>query len=185
MRSVRSAIRYAQALLGLAKEQGSLDAVKADMELILMSLNQNSELRVLMQSPVIRAEKKDVILTEIFNGKVEKMSMRFLQLLVKKHREMYVVEIAQSFINLWRDEMGIKKVHISSAQALSEVQRASMIAWMMKWTDSKVELDETVNPDLIGGFVIRADDKQLDASISNRLNNLKRSFDDNLYIAEF
>ena len=86
MRSVRSAIRYAQALLGLAKEQGSLDAVKADMELILRTLSQNSELRVLMQSPVIRAEKKHAILTELFSGKVEKMTMSFLQLLAKKHR---------------------------------------------------------------------------------------------------
>jgi F-type H+-transporting ATPase subunit delta len=185
MRSVRSAIRYAQALLGLAKEQGSLDAVKADMELILRTLSQNSELRVLMQSPVIRAEKKHAILTELFSGKVEKMTMSFLQLLAKKHREMFVVEIAQSFIHLWRGEMGIKKVHIASAQALSAAQRETMIKWSMEWTGSKVELEEIVNPDLIGGFVLRADDKQLDASISNRLNDLRRSFDDNLYIAEF
>jgi F-type H+-transporting ATPase subunit delta len=185
MRSVRSAIRYAQALLGLAKEESSLDAVKADMELILRTLSQNSELRVLMQSPVIRAEKKHAILTEIFENRVEKMTMAFLQLLAKKHREMFVVEIAQSFIHLWRVEMGIVKVHISSAQALSAAQRESMIKWTMKWTGSKVELDEIVNPDLIGGFVLRADDKQLDATISSRLNELKRSFDDNLYIAEF
>lgn len=115
MRQVRSASRYAQALLTLAKEQNLLKETKRDMDLVLETLNQNRDLRVVLLSPVIRTEKKEAILKAVFEKEISQLSLRFLNLLTQKGREMYLTDIAKSYQSLWRTEMGIKKAFVASA----------------------------------------------------------------------
>lgn len=184
MRTVRSAQRYAKALLEIAIEQKSEDQVKADMDTLLSALNQSRELRNLMLSPVVKADQKVVIMEKVFGSHISELSMRFLQLLARKHREMFLREMAAAYSAAWRVHKGVKQLQITSAHPLTEAQRNEMIAKAKEWANSDIEIEERINPDLIGGFVMRLDDKQIDASVASQLKELRSSFSNNLYIPE-
>ena len=184
MRTVRSAQRYAKALLELAIEQKAEDTVKADMEVLLSALNQSRELRNLMMSPVVKADQKQVIIDKIFGEHIGDLTMRFLKLLTQKHREMYLREMAAAYSAAWRKHKDIKELRITSAQALTDAQRKTMIEKAKAWAGSDIEIEERIDPELIGGFVLRLEDRQIDASVASRIKELRTSFDKNLYIAE-
>lgn len=185
MRTIRSAERYAKALLTLAVEQKQEDVVRKDMDILLTYLSESRELRNMMLSPVIKPHQKKTIIKEIFSGSIGELTMSFLVLLIGKHREMYLKEMSAAYLQAWRAHKNIKKLSITSAHALREDQRKQMIAQAEKWANSSIEVEERVDPDLIGGFVLRLDDRQIDASILTQINELKSSFDKNLYIPEF
>lgn len=184
MRTVRSAQRYAKALLEIAIEQKSADQVKADMDTLLSALNQSRELRNLMLSPVVKADQKEQVMEKVFGSHISELSMRFLQLLTRKHREMFLREMAAAYGVAWRAHKGVKQLQITSAHPLTEAQRSEMIAKAREWANSDIEIEERINPDLIGGFVMRLDDKQIDASVASQLKELRSSFSNNLYIPE-
>lgn len=184
MRTVRSAQRYAKALLEIAIEQKAEDQVKADMETLLSGLNQSKELRSMMLSPVVKADQKERIIQRIFGEHVSELTMRFIQLLTRKHREMFLREMAAAYESAWRVHKGIKQLQITSAHPLTEAQRTEMIAKAKEWAKSEIEIEERINPELIGGFVMRLDDKQIDASVAHQIKELRSSFSQNLYIPE-
>ena len=155
MRTVRSAQRYAKALLEIAIEQKSADQVKADMDTLLSALNQSRELRNLMLSPVVKADQKEQVMEKVFGSHISELSMRFLQLLTRKHREMFLREMAAAYGVAWRAHKGVKQLQITSAHPLTEAQRSEMIAKAKEWANSDIEIEERINPDLIGGFVMR------------------------------
>lgn len=185
MRTVRSAKRYAKALLDIAIEQKSEDAVKADMEVLLSALNQSRELRNMMLSPVVKADQKQLIIKEVFADHIGDLSMKFLQLLTGKHREMFLREMAAAYEDAWREHKNIKQLQITSAHSLTADQRKEMLVRAKSLTDNSViEIEERVDPELIGGFVLRLDDKQIDTSIASQIKELRSSFENNPYISE-
>lgn len=184
MRTVRSAERYAKALLEIAVEQKVEDAVKADMELLLSGLSQSRELRNMMLSPIIKPDQKQAVIDKIFGNDIGTLTMTFLKLLVSKHREMYLKEMTSAYIRAWRTHKNIKQLSITSAHPLTAEQREEMIKRASAWANCEIEIEEKVDPELIGGFILRLDDKQIDASISSQITELKSSFDKNLYIPE-
>ena len=186
MSDYRAASRYVRSLLGLSQEQGALDEVHRDMQLIANTCDENYELVVMLRSPVIRHDKKKAILEKLFKGKVHNLTLAIIGIITRKNREALLPTIAREFHNSFNDFKGIQKATITSTIALDQEMRTEVERIVKKLSDKKIiELEEKVNEELIGGFVLNVGDKQIDASISNKLKALKVLFKQNPYAKEY
>lgn len=176
--------RYAKAFLGLANEKGILDAAIKDMELVNKTISENRELAVLLKSPVVKTDKKVSILTSIFKKHVSDVTMLYLELITKNRREGALAEIAEAFIAQYKTMKGITTAVVSSAAVLSDAAKKRIEAIVQKEVGGTVELSMEVNPELIGGFVLRIGDQQLDTSILSKISELKQEFGKNFYEKE-
>lgn len=174
MKGSLAAKRYAKSLLSMALEQGAVDAVQADMLLVRQGVSDSSELKNLLTTPIIKSEKKTAILSEIFKGKISDLSDKFIALVTSKGREALLPAIAVAYEEAYRAHKNISTVEVTSAIALSEEQKKKILTIAAKQGVENAELVEKVDPAIIGGFVMRMGDKQIDASISNRINTLKQ-----------
>ena len=184
MSGIRIASRYAKSLLDLCIEKGQLDAAQADMVMLKGIMDESRDLRLMLSSPVVKADKKVDILQKLFDGQLNAITMAFITLLTRKGREGYLPEIVTSFLNQLRKQQGITVAEVTSAVALDAGSRAKMLESAAKMAGGKVELVEKVDETLIGGFILKVGDKQIDSAIANRIKALKREFAENPYIAE-
>lgn len=181
MSEYRIASRYAKSLLELAVEKGKLEEVNADMKLLSELTSENRDFTLMLQSPVVRHDKKLAILNNVFKGKVDDMSLSIFTLLTKKHREGYLPQIAEEFHHLYNAEKGIQEATVTTTFALDDKTRAEFEKVVKSITNKEVELTEVVNESLIGGFVLKIGDRQIDDSVSSRLRALKVDFLKNHY----
>ena len=180
-----AANRYAKSLIALAKEQNNLDAVYSDMQQLASTIEESKELSLLLKSPIVKPSKKQEILRAIFSSKVSELTIKFLELISSRKREGIVEGIAKSFVSQYKELNNITVAQVTSAVKLDSEQRDKILQLINKDHKGQVEIEESINPDLIGGFVVRVGDKQVDASIRRELEDLKQEFTKNPYIAEF
>jgi len=177
--------RYAKALFDLAIEDKVIEDANSDMLLVARVMNENRELRKLMANPVIPPARKKLIIRKIFENHLSKHAITFLDILVRKNREMYIVEIAHQFNLLFLDYKNIASVDVTTAVQIQAELRDSMLKNFKELTNKTLQLTEKIDPDIIGGFVLKMDDYQFDASVSKELSRLHKEFDKNLYIKGF
>lgn len=182
MRETKVALRYAKSLLLLAKEQEKLDQVNADMQSLAKTCLENKELVVMLNSPIIKADKKNQVLEAVFSSFTE-LSQKFMALMTNKTREYLLPTVAEKFSDLYREEQGIIQAVVTSAVALDDNIRSQIKAKI--GTDKKIEFVEKIDSSLIGGFIVRVGDKQFDGSISRSIVELKKTFSKNEFIAAF
>jgi F-type H+-transporting ATPase subunit delta len=186
MADSRVASRYVKSLLGLAVEQGVVEAVHADMQLFDNVCRANRDFVLMLKSPIVRHEKKKEILTRLFSGKVHKLSMSIIEILTSKNREPLLPAIATEFHNAYNDYKGIGKASITSTIPIDGKLRGELEAIVKKLSNkTQVELVEKVDKDLIGGFILNVGDRQIDASIKNKLKALKIKFSENPFVKQF
>lgn len=173
MQSLKVAGRYAQALLELSTDKKAVDKVFADMKLLLSTTNDNRDFLNFLNSPLIKADKKAKVLHRLFEG-FHEISSKFIELLTKNTREMYLPLIAEDFINRVNDERGIVALTFISAQELDKATKENILSKLNKRIKGAVELTEKIDNDLIGGFIVRMGDTQIDASVSYQLNKMKQ-----------
>lgn len=179
------AYRYARSLMLLAQEKGEVEAVREDMLLVATTCAENRDLVVMLTSPVIKADSKNKVLGRVFGGQIGHITERFIAILVRKGRESLLAEIAEGVQNVYRQENSILMAEVRSAIPLSDEARAQVRKMAEDRHPGKTMLlNETVDPGLIGGVVIRIGDEQIDASVSRRLSDLRRKFSENPYIPE-
>lgn len=181
----RIASRYAKSLIELADEMNKLDKVREDITSFKKAV-QNKDLYNLFKNPVISSDKKIKIVDKIFEGNYDELTMKFLRILINKGRETYLPEIATEFFEQYKRVKHISTVKLESAKELSkaEIQEIKDKLIASSLTDDAVELEVSVNPELIGGFLVAFDDKIYDASIKNKLNLLRKDYDENLYVSQ-
>ncbi len=183
MNNPRLATRYAKSLVDLATEQNQLDAISADMKWIYKISKSNPDFVAVLRSPIIKADKKEKIIESVINGRVSGLTAAFIQLLVKKGREINLPEIAGAYISQFNTLKNIHQVKISTATPISDEIRDTIIEKVKADApDKKLELETLVDQDLIGGFVQETDGKLVDASILRDLNDIKKQFLNNDYI---
>ncbi|HYG14770.1 MAG TPA: ATP synthase F1 subunit delta [Bacteroidia bacterium] len=174
MSDIRIASRYAKSLMDLAIEKGLLEQVNLDMRTLQTVAKENSSLVNVFDSPVIKSDKKAAIVHGVFGNTFNKLTMMFADQVVKKRREMYLPLIAQEFVKQYNQRNGIQTATVTSATALSEGMKASVKEFIEKETNSRVDLKTMVNPDIIGGLVIRIEDTLYDSSIAKKLDQIKK-----------
>ena len=182
MSHTRIASRYAKPLLELATEKGSLEAVAHDMNEFSTLCNSNREFVLMLKNPIVGHLKKLAILKKIFTGKVNELTLSIFDIISRKNREQYLPEIAQEFHRQYNVQMGIVEASITTVVPLSAELRKEIDSLVEKITGKKVELTEKIDETIIGGFVLKIGDRQIDDSVSSKLNELKLKFSQNHYV---
>lgn len=179
----KAARRYAKSLSDFAESEKILTEVAADMQVVQAACRENADLIKFLKSPLIKADKKVSVLDEIFSGKIGKVTEKFIKIIVRKRREVILPEIAASFEALYREQRGIVLAEVTTAVALDDALRAKVNA-LVKTRHDKVELKEHVNPDIIGGIILKIGDAQYDDSILSRIGEIKRLQQTNPYVSQ-
>ena len=175
MKGSRSSIRYAKAYMKLAIEQSFVDKAIEDINLILQTVKANHELRLFLHSPLIKADKKQGAFNSIFNGKTQEQTARFISEIIKQGREKQLTEICERFIDLYNESHNIARISVTTATPMDDKMRAKLLDVVKnKYHYSKLELNEVIDENIIGGMIMRIGDKQLDSSIRRQINDLKK-----------
>jgi F-type H+-transporting ATPase subunit delta len=165
---------YARSLFEVAKEHGKLDEVREQLGQFAGALQDTRELQVFFFSPYFSTEEKKEGLGKLLEG-ADDAVLNFLELLVEKHRTPAIFRIRNAFETLWERENKLLPVEITSAIELDDEIARRIGDQIGEQTGQRVELTKTVDPDILGGLVLRVGNSILDASIRNRLDNLRKS----------
>ena len=174
MASNKSSIRYAKALLELAIEKNCVESIEKDLSQFLRTLKDSNDLRIFIDSPVVRNEKKIKVFDLVFPD-FNPMTIQFFRLVTKNGREHLLDDIAKQFDQLLKTKRGIVTGTLTSARPLDDTLKASILDKIKGSFEGTLELNETVNESLIGGFIVRIGDKQLDRSVQSTLSKLKQN----------
>lgn len=167
---------YAEALMSLAQEQDNLNAIAKDIRLIGDTLADSVDLSQLFASPLIGADVKKGVIESVFGSQINAITKSFLLLLVDRKRIAFLSAIIDEFKALLRVIDQVSLAEITAAQKLSRAQEDTLRDRVKTMTKSKsVELAVTINPDLIGGVIIKVGSQVVDASIRGQLRRLKSS----------
>lgn len=173
MKGLKIASRYAQSLVELSEERQVTDAVLNDMKWLLTTTNENRDFHLLLNNPLVKVDKKTDIFDKLF-GDFQELSTKFIHLLTKNKREMFLPIIAEEYITKVNKIRGIMPIAISSATKIDGKVRDVILAKLNSHIGGSVELTETIDESLIGGFVVGMGDMRIDASISHQLNEMKK-----------
>ncbi|MFV0553899.1 MAG: ATP synthase F1 subunit delta [Mangrovibacterium sp.] len=160
------AVRYAKAFFSLAEEKKQLTEVKADIDL-LASLA--SDLKLVLDNQTMKVSEKNTILTNTFEGKIHPLTLRFMNMVVENGRSTHFEGICRCLQALFRKHENLKSVRLTTAVDMSAATIQKLVAKLEKELQSKVELETQIDPSLIGGFVLRIDQEEYNASIQHRL----------------
>lgn len=184
MNNPRLSIRYAQALFDLSVERGEVEVARKDMELLLAVCNENAGLKQMLSSPVINADKKISVMRALFSDKISKLSMAFVEIIIRKRRESLLFQIAGKFGELYLEYNNIKTARITSAVPLQEEVRGELVSLLEEQTGSQIRLTEVVDAEIIGGLIVKIENRLFDDSIRKKLQNLRKEFSVNVYTRE-
>jgi F-type H+-transporting ATPase subunit delta len=136
------------------------------------------DLVLLVKSPIVHTSKKQEIFKLLFEGKYDKLTFSFLDIILRKGREYYLPNIAEEFMVQYRDHKGITPVKLTTATKLGKEQLAAIESKLLESdiTAKTIELETNVDEDIIGGFVLNIGDKLYDASVSYKLEQFRKSF---------
>ncbi|TCP23901.1 ATP synthase F1 subcomplex delta subunit [Tenacibaculum skagerrakense] len=182
MKESRPALRYAKAILNLAKEQGVDEAVNNDMKLIIDTIAGSDDLEVMLKSPVIKASDKKKVLDALFGNKVNNIAKGLFNLLAENKRMLMLNQVAKQYSIIYDYYKNMQVATVTTAVELSSELEAKIQQKVIEITGNSATINNIVNPEIIGGFILRVGDVQYDASISNQFNELRREFDNSHYI---
>ena len=165
---------YARSLFEVAKEQDKLDVVKEQLGQFAEALDGNRDLSIYFFSPYFSTPEKKDGLGKILDG-ADPVIVNFLDLLIENHRMPVIFRVRREYDALWEEENRRLPVTITSAVELDQATVQSIGDAIGRQTGQQVELTANVDPDVLGGLVVRVGNSILDASIRNRLENLRRS----------
>ncbi len=183
MSNTRIASTYAKSLIDIAQEQGKLEAVVGDVRLFVDAIG-NRDLLMMIKSPIINADKKRSVFKAIFEGKVDNVTLMFFDLIIKKSRESALPEMGEQFLTQYKSIKNITTANVTSATTLDAEQIAKIKSQItsLGLATGEIELEEKVDPEIIGGFILEVEGKLYDASVKNKLANLKKGILDNTNI---
>jgi len=164
---------YARSLFEAAEDQGKLDEVREQLGQFADALDANRGLQVFFFSPYFSTEEKKQGLRRAIDG-AEPIFLNFLELLVENHRMPAIFRIRRGYDRLWEDHNRLLPVQVTSAVELDEETVQHIGDRISEQTGRKVDLSATVEPDILGGIVVRVGNQVLDASIRNRLETLRK-----------
>ncbi len=173
MSNTKISKRYAKALFEFSQEEKIVEDIYADMAYIQNLCHLSKDFVAMLKSPVIKVAKKIEIISAILDGKVSEITLRFLSIISKNRREFIIPSLSEQFILMYKDSKGLKEVNLFSATKLPKAVIDEIAVTMEKQIHKTIEINESIDESLIGGFIINIDDQQFDASIKTKLVRLK------------
>jgi F-type H+-transporting ATPase subunit delta len=164
---------YARSLFEVAREHDKLDVVREQLGEFADALSENRDLQVFLFSPYFSTSEKEEGLERVVTD-ADPVILNFLKLLIEKHRMPALFRIRSNFEALWEDENKLLPVHITSAVELDDTIVKQLGERIAEQTERKVDMSADVDPDILGGIVVRVGNSVLDASVRNRLEQLRR-----------
>jgi F-type H+-transporting ATPase subunit delta len=164
---------YARSLFEVAKERDLLDVIRDQLRQFADALNENRELATFFFSPFFSSEEKKEALKRTVEG-AEEIFTSFLELLIEEHRMPVIFRIRNRYEVLWDEANRLLPVEVTSAVELDEQTVAAIGERIREQTGQNVELSSHVDSDILGGIVLRVGNSILDASIRNRLDQLRK-----------
>ncbi len=183
MRGTRAAQRYAKAILSLAKDKNSAEAVNMDMHSISKTVQNSKDLENMLTSPVIKDSIKKSALLEIFK-ELNAISKGAIDILLENGRIGILHLVARQYIVLFNELNNVQQAVVTTAIPLDAALEKVILAKVKELTGSEASLKNVIDDSIIGGFVLRVGDLQYDASVSRNLNRLKRELKDNTYVSK-
>ncbi|WP_435253990.1 ATP synthase F1 subunit delta [Tenacibaculum sp. A30] len=182
MKEARPALRYAKAILNLAKESGNEALVNDNMKLIVATIAESADLDAMLKSPIIKAADKRKVLAALFGDKVDNIVKGLFNLLEENKRMIMLEPIAKQYAVIYDHHKSMQVAKVTTAVALTKELEDKIQAKIVALTGNSASIENIVNPEILGGFILRVGDVQYDASISNQFNELRREFDNGHYI---
>ena len=171
----RAAIRYAKAILETSVSSGNTAKVNDDMLSIVASVAGSAELSEFLSSPIISSEVKMNALSEVF-ASVQSETKSLFRLLQENKRFEILAPIASQFNMLFDEMNGVEVAKVTTAFPITADLESKVLAKIAEISNKKITIENIVDSSIIGGFILRIGDKQYNASVSNRLQELKREF---------
>lgn len=173
MNDSKISVRYAKALFESALDYNILDQIRNDM-VDVQTISLVPEFQKLLLSPIINESQKNKILEELLKSRAQSLTMSFMSLLIRNGREQYIPAIARNFADLYRHHKGIKAATFITATQVSDAIEKRVEKIIKEAMKSEVEMKSESNEDLIGGFIIRIENRQYDASVASSLKRVKK-----------
>jgi len=173
MNDSKISVRYSRAIFQSAVEKKNLDKVYQDM-IFISEICRTPETKEFLQSPIISPSKKQAIFHKMFEGNIEKITLSLIDLTVKNGRESFIPAIARNFIHETKKYRGITESVLTTAVKVDDEVKKQITTLISDIFKTTVELKETVDPEIIGGFILQIDDNYIDASIKNKLRKIKK-----------
>ena len=175
MKGNRAAIRYAKAILEVANSKNVAQDVNNDMNTVASTINGNVELNGFIQNPTISVEIKENALLEVFAA-VNPVTKSLFHLLFVNKRFEILAAIASHYKQLFDEMNGVEVAKVTTAIEMDSALEAQIMAKITSFSNKKITIENTVDPSIIGGFILTIGDQQYNASVANRLSALKREF---------
>jgi F-type H+-transporting ATPase subunit delta len=176
MSNLRTANRYAEALMTTADELQVLKLVSDDFVILRRIINESHEFQLFLRSPVLKKEKKQQVFETTFGKAIQPLTLKFLFLLTEKGREDVLLSIIEAFFRLQDEMLGIVNIRVKSATELSAQQTTQLEQRFEAYSKKKVRIDVSLDPKLIGGFIARMGDTMFDGSVKRQLELLRKRF---------
>ena len=167
-------VRYAKAFFQTAKEKNLLGELKSDIEDIFSICINSPEFIGLLNSPVVKTKQKSELITRIFKNQVHDLTLNFMVLVTENKREAEIPGICRNFLELTRKDQNIKTATLITATEINSETIEKIRKIIEKETGAGIELSTRINPELIGGMILRVDDKQYDASVATQLKKIRQ-----------
>jgi F-type H+-transporting ATPase subunit delta len=164
---------YSEALFDVAKEKDALDEVQEQLGQFADAIDESRELQLFFFSPYFSSQEKKDAISKVVDGANEHFA-NFLELVAERHRMPAVFRIRREFDSLWREENKLLEVRITSAVELDDDLVKTIGKRIEDQTGQRIDLDANVDPDVIGGLVLRVGNMVMDASVRGRLERLRK-----------
>ena len=176
MLTSKVARRYAQGLLDFAQESGQTDTVFSEMKDVVKIMGESPELNRFFQTPFIDYKRKTVAAEEIFKG-FSPVSQNIIRLVIKQGREGQLKNIAQEFINKVEDLNGVQRITLTTAAQLSQKSVGDILKSTNLVNQGRAfDINTIIDPEILGGYILRVGDQQVDASVRSKLSQIKKEF---------
>jgi F-type H+-transporting ATPase subunit delta len=173
MNDSKISVRYSRALFQLANEKNILEKVSNDMAFI-SEICKIDEVKEVLESPIIVPSKKTAIFHNILERNTEKLTLSLIDLLIKNGRECFLPAVARVFRDETLKYKGITETYLTTAITINDKSRKDISEMIASVFKTKVELKETIDKDIIGGFILKVNDNFIDASVRSKLRKIRK-----------
>jgi len=172
MRGTRAALRYAKAMLSYAQESKAADVVAKDMHALISLLHENNEVQTVLENPILPVTEKEAVLKELFSH-ASPETFKLFSLLAAKNRLSILVATGEQYVQLYAQSQGEVTAIVTTAVELTPPLKQLVLEKAKGLTKDNVQLENKINPEIIGGFILKIGDLQYDASVSHQLKSIK------------